>query len=89
MVGLGKPLRIAPFIFIVQDIESRAAYRRFQAIIDAGVLVCGFTLDLVTRELARSQHVSLLPKCRQPVGQDLMQAGSSPAPTRSEHSVHL
>src|SRR6202035_1362635 len=32
---------------------------------------------------------SLLPKCRQPVGQALMQAGSSPAPTRSEHNVHL
>src|SRR5215469_185525 len=32
---------------------------------------------------------SLLPKCRQPVGQDLMQAGSNPCPTRSEHKVHL
>ena len=32
---------------------------------------------------------SLVPKCRQPVGQALMQAGSSPAPTLSEQSVHL
>src|ERR1700692_2134894 len=29
------------------------------------------------------------PKCRHPVGHALMQAGSSPALTRSEHSVHL
>src|ERR1022692_2336556 len=32
---------------------------------------------------------SLVPKCRQPVGHALMQAGSRPAPTRSEQSVHL
>ena len=38
---------------------------------------------------ARNFMSSLEPKCRQPVGQDLMQAGSSPCPTRSEHSVHL
>src|SRR5271156_6084995 len=38
---------------------------------------------------ARSFISSLLPKCRQPVGHALMQAGSRPAPTRSEQSVHL
>ena len=32
---------------------------------------------------------SLVPKCRQPVGHDLMHAGSSPALTRSTHNVHL
>ena len=32
---------------------------------------------------------SLVPKCRQPVGQALTQAGSSPTETRSTHSVHL
>src|SRR5664279_4495492 len=32
---------------------------------------------------------SLVPKCRHPVGHALMQAGSRPAPTLSEHSVHL
>src|ERR1017187_8906182 len=32
---------------------------------------------------------SLVPKCRHPVGHALMHAGSSPAPTLSEHSVHL
>ncbi len=42
-----------------------------------------------TRVSASSFMSSLVPKCRQPVGQALMQAGSSPAPTRSEHSVHL
>ena len=38
---------------------------------------------------ARSFMSSFVPKCRQPVGQDLMHAGSSPSLTRSEHSVHL
>src|SRR5713101_2056995 len=38
---------------------------------------------------ARSFISSLLPKCRQPVGHDLMHAGSSPSLTRSVHSVHL
>src|SRR6266849_1087561 len=38
---------------------------------------------------ARSFMSSLLPKWRQPVGQALIQAGSNPAPTRSEQSVHL
>src|SRR6516162_304398 len=38
---------------------------------------------------ARYFMSSLVPKCRQPVGQDLIHAGSKPAPTRSEHSVHL
>src|SRR5438067_11263758 len=38
---------------------------------------------------ARSSMSSLVPKCRQPVGQDLMHAGSSPSLTRSTHSVHL
>src|ERR1700730_13964701 len=42
-----------------------------------------------TRVWASSFISSLLPKCRQPVGQALMHAGSSPAPTRSEQSVHL
>ena len=32
---------------------------------------------------------SLVPNCRQPVGQALMQAGSMPTDTRSTHSVHL
>ena len=32
---------------------------------------------------------SLVPKCRQPVGQDLMQAGSSPWLTRSVQREHL
>src|SRR5271166_1940770 len=43
----------------------------------------------VARFSARNFMSSFVPKCRQPVGQDLMQAGSSPAPTRSEQSVHL
>src|SRR5215470_8157697 len=42
-----------------------------------------------TRALASSIMSSLVPKCRQPVGHDLMQAGSSPWPTLSEQSVHL
>ena len=41
------------------------------------------------RVSARSFMSSFVPKCRQPVGQDLMQAGSRPSLTRSEHSVHL
>src|SRR5581483_1050563 len=41
------------------------------------------------RVSARPFMSSLLPKCRQPVGQALIQAGSRPAPTRSEQSVHL
>src|SRR5579871_1443161 len=41
------------------------------------------------RRSARSFMSSLLPKWRQPVGHALMQAGSRPTPTRSEHSVHL
>src|SRR6476646_5892160 len=45
--------------------------------------------NCLTRFSASNFMSSLLPKCRQPVGHDLMQAGSSPAPTRSEHSVHL
>src|SRR6187402_1870437 len=32
---------------------------------------------------------SFVPKCRQPVGQLLMHAGSRPCDTRSLHSVHL
>ena len=32
---------------------------------------------------------SLVPKCRQPVGQDLMQAGSRFSLIRSVQSVHL
>ncbi len=32
---------------------------------------------------------SLVPKCRQPVGQDFTQAGSRPTATRSTQSVHL
>src|ERR1035441_2781999 len=43
----------------------------------------------VARRSARSFMSSFEPKWRQPVGQALMQAGSSPAPTRSEHKVHL
>src|SRR6266496_1262324 len=43
--------------------------------------------------LARSSAMnfmsSLDPNFRQPVGHALMQAGSSPAPTRSEQRVHL
>src|SRR5580658_5341493 len=32
---------------------------------------------------------AFVPKCRHPVGQALMQAGSNPCETRSLHSVHL
>src|ERR1700676_2786300 len=49
--------------------------------------VCSWSC--ATRCSASSFMSSLLPKCRQPVGQALMQAGSRPAPTRSEQSVHL
>src|SRR5262249_11276646 len=38
---------------------------------------------------ASSFMSSLLPKCKQPVGQDLMHAGSSPSLTLSVHRVHL
>src|SRR5271165_2757538 len=38
---------------------------------------------------ARYFMSSFVPKCRQPVGHDLMHAGSRPALTRSEHRVHL
>src|SRR5260370_16243701 len=41
------------------------------------------------RVSARNFISSLLPKCRQPVGQDLMHAGSSPSLTRSVQTVHL
>src|SRR6266403_70702 len=41
------------------------------------------------RPSARNFISSLLPKCRHPVGHDLMHAGSSPSLTRSVHSVHL
>src|SRR6266850_7902475 len=43
----------------------------------------------VARASASSVISDFVPKCRQPVGQALMQAGSSPTPTRSEHNVHL
>src|SRR5271166_4033518 len=45
--------------------------------------------NCAARFSAASFISSLLPNCRQPVGQALMQAGSNPAPTRSEHKVHL
>src|SRR6185369_1784633 len=32
---------------------------------------------------------AFVPKCRHPVGHALIQAGSSPTLTRSEHNVHL
>src|SRR5271169_6196807 len=48
-----------------------------------------FSRSWVARVSARSFMSSLLPKWRQPVGQDFMQAGSSPTLTRSEQSVHL
>src|SRR6202522_3773681 len=40
--------------------------------------------------VSASSFISVLvPKCRQPVGQALMQAGSRPTDTRSLHNVHL
>src|SRR5713226_10735452 len=41
------------------------------------------------REAASAFISSLVPKCRQPVGHALTQAGSSPTWTRSTHSVHF
>src|SRR5881227_1777475 len=41
------------------------------------------------RVLASASMSDFVPKCRQPVGHALMHAGSSPALTRSEQSVHL
>src|SRR5271163_3231094 len=41
------------------------------------------------RVSASSFISDLVPKCRQPVGQALMQAGSRPTDTRSLHRVHL
>src|SRR5207302_2696781 len=42
-----------------------------------------------TRSAACCCMSSLVPNTSAPVGQALMQAGSSPTATRSEHSVHL
>src|SRR2546429_6270954 len=53
---------------------------------------CGkfeWSRSCLARASARNFISSLLPKCRQPVGHDLMHAGSSPSLTRSVHSVHL
>src|SRR5271156_3334639 len=48
------------------------------------------TLRSCSARVSASSFISdFVPKCRQPVGQALMQAGSRPAPTRSEHNVHL
>src|SRR5437868_12958597 len=53
---------------------------------------CGkfeWSRSCLARASASSFISSLLPKCRQPVGHDLMHAGSKPSLTRSAHSVHL
>src|SRR5579863_2220775 len=48
-----------------------------------------FSRSWVARFSARYVMSSLAPKWRQPVGQDLMHAGSKPSLTRSTQSVHL
>jgi hypothetical protein len=73
---------------IVQHIDD-AGSAHARRIVDARFLDAVVLAKLPARVSARSFMSSLLPKCRQPVGQDLMQAGSSPSLTRSTHSVHL
>src|SRR5208283_2855333 len=48
-----------------------------------------FSRSCLERSSAMNFISSLEPNFRQPVGQALMHAGSSPSPTRSEQSVHL
>src|SRR5580698_7394560 len=48
-----------------------------------------FVRSCAARVSASSFISGFVPKCRQPVGQALIQAGSSPTDTRSLHSVHL
>src|SRR6266566_5333889 len=48
-----------------------------------------FSRSCRARVSASARMSALVPNFRQPVGHDLMHAGSSPCPTRSEHSVHL
>ena len=43
----------------------------------------------VARASASARMSAFVPNRRQPVGHALMQAGSSPCPTRSEQRVHL
>src|SRR2546429_6654570 len=53
---------------------------------------CGkfeWSRSCLARASASSFISSLLPKCRQPVGHDLIHAGSRPSLTRSAQSVHL
>src|SRR5271163_3026804 len=48
------------------------------------------TLRSCSARVCASSFISVfVPKCRQPVGQALMQAGSNPTDTRSLHKVHL
>src|SRR5580692_11058567 len=43
--------------------------------------------ELYVQRSCAARFSPLVPKCRHPVGHAFMQAGPSPAPTRSEHKV--
>ena len=85
---LGKIAVGFRLIDVVQHIDDTGAANRV-GIVTPASLKPDTSRSWVARFSAMNFMSSLVPKCRQPVGQDLMQAGSRPAPTLSEHSVHL